>query len=261
MSLETFLSKFNSPDGKYAYTIDPLKTFNVRVQFNTGSVGGGGGSSPLMKGIASIVNSATGGLFNKIKNSSKSSISKDGHESIAALADASLIEDIDNGCLNLTYFTQEGTIPAISIPDGEVSETLAGNVRTHKMAVEPSDKTFSLKLLNTRVSIIDRIMYPWMREITYPFWSYSDYPFTTATITIDFTEHNDISYVFLGARPISIEPLNPTNALDTNMARSVSFAFDFVYISSAGKNCESIKDTIKNTVGSIVNKAAATIGL
>ena len=263
MSLEAFLNKFNSPDGKYAYAIDPLKTFKVYVKFNTGSTGAGGGgsSSPLIKGIQSIVNNATGGLFNRLANSSKSTISKDGHADIASLVGQSLIDDGSGNMLDLTYFTQEGIIPQISVIDGETSETLVGNIKTHKMMVEPDNKTFSLKILNTRTSIIDRIMYPWMREITYPYWSYQDYPYTTATITIDFSEHNDIAYVFLGARPIQIEPLNPTNALDTNMSRSVTFAFDFMYIMSQGKNSESIKDTIKNTVGGIINKAAATIGL
>jgi len=73
--------------------------------------------------------------------------------------------------------------------------------------------------------------------------------------------HNDISYVFLGARPITIESLNPTNSLDTNMTRNVTFAFDFMYIKSQGQNIETLKDTIINTGRSIINKAASTIGL
>ena len=259
MSLEAFLNKFNNPDGKYAYSIDPLKTFKVYVQFNNGSVSGGGSQSALQRGITGALNSITGGLYGKALNSANGEMGK-GYPNIPAIADASLIAE-GPGALDITYFTQEGTLPVLAVPDGEAAETVVGTVKTHKMAVEPDSKEFSLKILNTKVSLLDRVFYPWMREIAYPYWSYDDMPYTTATITIDFTDHNDIQYVFLGSRPIKIDSLNPTNALDTNMTRQVTFAFDFMYVSSIGKNTESIKDTIKNSATSIVNKAASMIGL
>jgi len=58
-----------------------------------------------------------------------------------------------------------------------------------------------------------------------------------------------------------VEAINPTNLLDTNMVRGVTFTFDFMYIASVGKSTESIKDTILNTGRSIINKAASTVGL
>ena len=252
MSLQAFLNKFNSADGKYAYTIDPVKYFNVRIRFAHGSVSG---TSALSRGISNVLNNISGGIIGKLKNSAKGNMQRTGYPTIPSLASASLLEDADNGALDITYFTQEGTLPSISVPSGEEAETVAGNLVTHKMFVQPDSKEFSLRILNTRVSLIDRIFYPWMRELSYPFWSYEDQPYETATITIDMTSHNDISYVFLGARPNKVEAINPTNALDTNMARSVTFAFDFMYIESQGKNSESIKDTLMNTGRSIINKA------
>lgn len=257
MSLEAFLNKFNSADGKFAYTIDPLKYFNARISFAHGSVSG---SSALARGISSVLNNLTGGLIGKFKNAAGGGMQKNGYPNIPALASASLIDDASGGSLDITYFTQEGTLPSISVPNGDDVDTVAGMLTTHKMFVQPDTREFSLKILNTRVSLIDRIFYPWMRELSYPYWSYPDQPYETATITIDMTSHNDISYVFLGARPIKIETLNPTNALDTNMSRSVTFAFDFMYVESQGKNSESMKDTILNTGKSIINKAASTIG-
>lgn len=260
MSLEAFLNKFNSPDGKYAYTIDPLKTFKAYIKFDNITISGGG-QSALQRGISGIMNSATGGLFGKMINSSKGSMSKDGYGNIPAIVTASLIDDVVGGSLDITYFTQEGTLPSMSILPGEDSETVLGTLKTHKMALESDSKEFSLKILNTKVSLLDRVFYPWMREVSYPYWSYEDRPYTTATITIDFTDHNDIKYVFLGCRPTKIESLNPTNSLDTNMSRSVTFTFDYIYVSSVGKNSESIKDTIKNSANSIISRAASTIGL
>lgn len=259
MSLQAFLNKFNSADGKYAYTIDPLKYFNTRIAFAHGNMGSG--SSALQNGISNILNNVTGGLVGKFKNAANGSMKKTGYPDIPSLASASLLEDTVGNTLDITYFTQEGTLPGITVPSDTEAETAFGTLTTHKMAVQPDTKEFSLRILNTKVSLIDRIFYPWMRELSYPYWSYPDQPYETATITIDMTSHNDISYVFLGSRPVKIEAINPTNQLDTNMARGVTFAFDFMYIASVGKSTESVKDTIMNTGRSIINRAASTIGL
>lgn len=262
MSLEAFLNKFNSADGKYLYTIDPLKTFGVSVSFNVGNGNMSDSSGSLLQqGISNILNNVTGGIFGKAVGSSKGEMKKTGYPGIPEIATASLFADGSGNTMDLRYFVQEATLPAISIPADTAADTAIGSVQTHKMAVETDSKEFSMKVLNTKVSLLDRVFYPWMREISYPYWSYQTQPYTTATITIDMTEHNDISYVFLGARPTKIESLNPTNSLDTNMARSVTFAFDFMYIASQGKNVESVKDTLMNTGKSIVNKAASMIGL
>ena len=260
MSLESFLNKFNSPDGKYAYTIDPYKYFNATIKFdNGGNVNGG--PSALQHGIESILNNVTAGIYSRVRNTSKSTISQNGHGSIQDVVNGSLIEDESNGALDVTYFAQSGTLPSITVPSDTVANTVVGDYTTHKMIVQPSTHEFSLDILNTKVSLLDRVFYPWMKEISYPYWSYQEQPYTTATVTISFIAHNDIAYVFLGSRPIGIDTIQPTNQLDTNMTRKVTFAFDFMYIASTGKNSEDIKDTIKNIGKTIVNTAAATIGL
>ena len=262
MSLEAFLNKFNSADGKYLYSIDPLKTFGVTVAFNVGNGNMSNSSgTPLQAGINNVLNNITGGIYGKLKGSAKGGMSKNGYSSIPEIAAASLFGDGSGNSMDLRYFVQEATLPSISVPSDTPADTAIGSIATHKMAVETDSKEFSMKILNTKVSLIDRVFYPWMREISYPYWSYQTQPYTTATITIDMTEHNDISYVFLGARPTKAEPINPTNQLDINMARSITFAFDFMYIASKGKNIESVKDTLMNTGKSIVNKAASMIGL
>lgn len=258
MSLEAFLNKFNSADGKYVYSIDPLKYFTIRISFAHGSVTG---SSALSRSISNLLNNVSGGLIGKFKNAAKGDMQKNGYPDIPSLASASLVDDASNGALDITYFIQEATLPHISVPNGDDADTVAGALTTHKMFVQPDTREFTLNVLNTKVSLADRIFYPWMRELSYPYWSYEDQPYETATITIDMTSHSDISYVFLGARPVKVEPLKPTNALDTTMTRAVVFAFDFMYVESQGKNTESVKDTILNTGRSIVNRAASTIGL
>lgn len=257
MSLEAFLNKFNNADGKYAYAIDPYKYFNVYIKFNNGGAITGGGNNAL----GNILNNVTGGLYSRVKNSSKSTLSKNGYPDIPTLINSSLITESAGGTFDITYFTQSGSLPKLTVPNSEDAKTVMGDFTTHKMAVQPDQKSFTLNILNTKTSLVDRVFYPWMRELAYPYWSYKDNPFTTATITISFASHNDISYVFLGSRPTSVEALNPTNTNDTKMERGVTFAFDFMYIESAGKNSESIKDTVANIGKTIVNKAAATIGL
>ena len=58
-----------------------------------------------------------------------------------------------------------------------------------------------MEIINTKAALHERIFYPWLREVTLPWWSYDDQPYTTATVTIDFTKHNDVKYVFTGVRP------------------------------------------------------------
>ena len=67
--------------------------------------------------------------------------------------------------------------------------------------MKPDSNVLVLKMLNTKVPLHERIFYPWMREVTLPFWSYKTQPYTTATIVVDFTAHNDIKYAFYGCRP------------------------------------------------------------
>jgi hypothetical protein len=62
-----------------------------------------------------------------------------------------------------------------------------------------------MDIINTKLPLIERIFYPWLREVTLPYWSYNTQPYTTATITIDFSKHMDIQYVFYGCRPSNLD--------------------------------------------------------
>ena len=111
MSLQAFLHKFNSADGKYAYTIDPLKYFNTRIAFAHGDTGSG--SSTLQSAVSNVLNNLTGGLTGKFLNSSKGNMKTTGYPNIPSLATASLLEDTVGNTLDITYFTREGTLPEL----------------------------------------------------------------------------------------------------------------------------------------------------
>lgn len=64
-----------------------------------------------------------------------------------------------------------------------------------------------MNIVNTKAPLAERVFYPWMRETTLPYWSYTNQPYTTATITVNFEKHTDMQYVFVGCRPSNIETL------------------------------------------------------
>jgi len=59
-----------------------------------------------------------------------------------------------------------------------------------------------MQILNTKAPLIDRLFYPWMREVVLPFWSYETQPYTTADVHVSFYKHADIEYVFYGCIPV-----------------------------------------------------------
>ena len=72
------------------------------------------------------------------------------------------------------------------------------------------DGAFNMEIINTKAALHERIFYPWMREVSLPYWSYETQPYTTATITVDFSKHNDMQYVFVGCRPDSFNTIQAT---------------------------------------------------
>jgi hypothetical protein len=62
-----------------------------------------------------------------------------------------------------------------------------------------------MEIVNVTDLVIENVFYPWMRETTLPFWTYDAQPYTTATITIDFTDHSNTIYEFYGCRPTQIQ--------------------------------------------------------
>lgn len=135
--------------------------------------------------------------------------------------------------INMTYFVQDLTIPNIkSNGDGECVTPYLGSFPINGTFVTPAEHKMSLNILNTRVPLIERVFYPWLRETTLPYWSYTTQPFTTATIEIDMRHHTDVRYIFYGCRPCEITTLQPSQDTPSDFVRQVTFAFDWMFILS-----------------------------
>jgi hypothetical protein len=87
------------------------------------------------------------------------------------------------------------------MPEAGKVPTLFGEFPVNNLYIKPDNNTLTMSILNTKTSIHDFIFYPWMREVTLPFWVYDSQPYTTATITIKFDKHCNSRYVFCGCRP------------------------------------------------------------
>ena len=123
--------------------------------------------------------------------------------------------------------------------------------------MKPDSNVLTLKILNTKVPLHERIFYPWMREVTLPFWSYETQPYTTATITVDFTKHNDVRYVFYGCRPQKIIMQQATQQKSAaNLTRDVSFLFDFMTVESDLNNTETTENTLFGAGQTLLNAAS-----
>lgn len=85
-----------------------------------------------------------------------------------------------------------------------MSQTVVGDFPINGTYVKTDSQILTMKLLNTKVPLMERIFYPWLRETSAPWWNYDSQPYTTATITVDFSKHSDIKYVYVGCRPQKI---------------------------------------------------------
>lgn len=233
-NLQTFLNKFGSSAGKYIDTLDPLTTFDVQFKFfptvsiaetkdHTRDKLKRVGNSLLNSGKDALMNAAdnvTGGLASSVINGrDKESIEKQRdrfkevhrHTFMEYLAKANLLQvgeqwqdDVTAPLiLNLGPYVQSITIPNLKINVNKTGNSMLGEFPTITSPMVHPDGQLQMSILNTRASLHERIFYPWMREVTLPYWSYDSQPYTTATITVDFTKHNDTRYVFCGCRPDS----------------------------------------------------------
>ena len=60
----------------------------------------------------------------------------------------------------------------LKIPDGGKSTTMVGDVPVNGTVVIPDNNQIQLKIINTKLPLCERIFYPWMREVTLPWWQY-----------------------------------------------------------------------------------------
>ena len=158
---------------------------------------------------------------------------------------------------------QEVTIPHITLNDNGKMTTLLGELPANGTYVKPDNHLLIMQILNTKAALHERIFYPWLREVTLPYWSYGSQPYTTATITVDFSKHNDCKYVFCGCRPQQIYAMQgkqDTSSAD-NLTRQVTFLFDFMFIHSDLTVSEEWTDKLLNTAKPILNSAAHALNL
>lgn len=298
--INTFLSKFYSSEGKFVNQLDPKSTFEITMEFfphikpaKNSDKGKDTWYSKLGKAATSFAKSAvknaanniTGGLLGSIMNSKVDIMEKhnkfetyDGehsHTFMEYLAAANLLvgkEDWFGGeagnadtplILNLGPYVQEVTIPNLVMPAEAKSITPLGEFPINGTYIKPDNQTLALTILNTTASLHERIFYPWMREVTLPYWSYNEQPYTTATITIDFSKHNDTKYVFCGCRPSQIYTLqaNQDTSDGQNLKRQVVFIFDYMFVTSNLSITESFKNKLLSTGKAIAGGIANAVNL
>lgn len=282
-NLQQFLNKFGSSAGKYAEQLNPLATFDVNIKFyptissksiqniSTKDKIKGLLGSTVTSMATNLGNNLTGGLLTSLLNkttveSERKDFDKAGeHTFLEYLAKANLLVGGENWfkseqsvCpleLQLGFYIQSIVVPKLKIPDGAKIQTSLGEFSTNGNYVIPDNNNLQLDILCTKLPLHERIFYPWMREVTLPYWSYATQPYTTATITIDFNKHTDLKYVFCGCRPTSIDTIQPTQEPNGSITRQVTFLFDFMFIESNDTTVESVENKLLSTGKILLNSA------
>ena len=293
-TLQDFLSHFSSSEGKWINTIDPFSTFDVRIKFfppppvndvkkNKDLLDRLGDSlmSSAQSMTRNLANNITGGLIGSIMNSKVDIMNKhytfysnDTNTFLEYLAAANLLvgqedwigekagQSVSPLELQLGLYCQEVTMPNIEVPQGGTSTNSIGEFPINGLFVKTDSNILKLKIVNTKVPLHERIFYPWLRETTLPYWCYDTQPYTTATITVDFTKHNDIQYVFCGCRPQKIIMQQATQeATSPNLTRDVDFIYDYMFINSTLTNIESVADKLLSTGKTLLNGAAKMVNM
>lgn len=293
--LQDFLSKFSDNSGKAVNQLNPLNTFEVNFKFeptlDQATVVDSKwlnrlGDSLKSSGIAAaknLVNNATGGLLGSLMNNGdgvmtahNSFNSEEGEQSYSFmhyLAAANLLVGDENEWfgaagqapkpleLQLGYYVQDITIPQLKMAEGGKMTTLIGEFPVNGSYIVPDNTSLQMTILNTKLPLIERIFYPWMREVTLPQWSYNKQPYTTATITIDFSKHTDLQYVFCGCRPCNLQMINANQQNDQAFKRQVSFLFDFMFITSKLTTMESTTSKLLGAGKTLFNAGAQMLNM
>jgi len=296
-TLNDFISKFNSSEQKWVDTIDTLHTFDINFAFYPNLINPNAEQSEkeFLEGLVdNVVTAAAGAVKNAINNVTggllaawlndvdimkmRGEFSGDGNfqkttnldyisrgnllvQDSKALVSGPVKEAVTPQLqLDFSLYVQNASLPQITTGGEETSETLVGNFPINGRYVKPSANNFQLNFINTRAPLMERIFYPWLRETTLPYWAYSNQPYTTANVTIDFNKHADFKYLFVGCRPSNIETLQPSNELGSP-TRLVHFVFDHMFVLSDLKATKSIGDTLLDTGKALLGGAGTTLGL
>lgn len=253
-TLETFLTKFSSSAGVFVDTIDPLHTFDVSLKFYPSSKDAQEEKSlgkemldALKKAGSQALDNVTMGFASAIGAGEGDIISKHGsftpkEDSFVAgyLAQPMKLASNDDSnspmILQLGPYVQNMSLPTIKTnANGEI-ETLFGKFPLNGNAVVPESNTFTMTVLNTKLPLMEFLFYPWMKEVTLPYWSYENAPYTTAEVIVDFSKHADIQYHFHGSRPTAINTYEPTQEPDTTITRDVTLTFDFMTVQTSSED-------------------------
>lgn len=157
-------------------------------------------------------------------------------------------------------FIQSIQIPEFNVNSDTTADTILTSIQTHKIILSPASNTITLDLINTRVPVIENIIYPWMMELRSPAWLYESRPYSVANITVSLTSHNNVSYCFLGCRPTSADAYNPSHDLPGVPTRSMSFTFDFMYLKLEEEE-SMLLSMAKKLAKNLLNKGLKTIGM
>lgn len=218
--LQDFLAKTSSTTIA-ANVVDPLQTFDVEFKFFP---------YKQWQGENSFLNKlATNYVF-------KSSIANPENSQSQQLI------------LNLSYYVQSMSIPQMVMPEAGKVQTMFGEFPVNNLYVKTDNNTFTMSILNTKVSLHDWLFYPWMREITIPKWSYEKCPYTTATVIVKFDKHSNSRYVFCGCRPTQIQSRQPTQEPEGAVTRDVVMLFDYMFITESkyGQTDYNKNNTLEN---------------
>ena len=80
-------------------------------------------------------------------------------------------------------------MPNFEVPQAGSSPNAFGEFPINGLFVKTDSNVLTLKIVNTKVPLHERLFYPWLRETTMSWWAYDEQPYTTATITVDLTKH------------------------------------------------------------------------
>lgn len=296
--INSFMSTFCGSSHEYVHQLDPLATFTVTMKFFPCT-----GSSDITEpslvdklvnsagaAVGSLANNITGGLASAIGGMANGSLMSQHDSSYSTetsfvdyLAPATMLGSSGQSGfagglmsslgvsgsasgmpqIDLSQFVQDITVPFLGQQQGEESQSLLGKFQANGMFIAPDNNELMLTVLNTKLPIVEYLFYPWMREVTLPYWSYESQPYTTATTVIDFSKHADLQYIFCGCRPKTIQTLQPNNVVDGSaLKRQVTLMFDFMFISSRSMQVQpSAGDILMGAAGELLGGAGNMLGI
>ena len=290
-TLKDFLDKFGSTKGRYVDTLDPLTTFDVKFKFfpsieaekpkNSDVLSRIGQSAlnSLKSAGTNLLDSVTGGLFSALTEGGEGSVEKAkkdfkykrDHTFMEYLAKANLLQGGEQWQtaeqaeapleLQMGFYVQSITVPNLKMVMGDKAKSYFGETQLPGATID-TEGTVNMDIINTKAALHERIFYPWMREVTLPYWSYKSQPFTTATITVDFSKHNDAKYVFVGCYPTTITMMTANQGADGgNVVRQVQFKYDFMFVTSKLDVNDSVGSKLMGLAGNLAGNASKMMNL